>query len=67
MLCSIQLTKGVYPQSDRSLAMGFDEYIDASKVFVDLWVHFFLRLSACIEMVIDGKCYFWVSTKFKHA
>ena len=28
---------------------------------------FFLQQSAFIEMVINGKCYFGVSTKFKHA
>ena len=43
--------KGVYPQSDRILTMAFIEYIDsidASKLFVDLWVHFFLAME-CIH------------------
>ena len=33
--------KGVYPQSDVSLAIV---YIDASKGFVDLWVYFFVAI-----------------------
>ena len=33
--------KGVYPQSDGSLTIVG---IDASKGFVDVWVHFFLAM-----------------------
>ena len=40
--------KGVYPQSDRSLAIV---NIDASKGFVDLWVH----LSFAIFAIFDRK------------
>ena len=43
-----QRTKGVYPQSNISLAM-ID--IDASKLFVDLWVH----LSFAIFSILDLK------------
>ena len=39
-------TKGVYPQSDRSLAIV---HIDASKGVVDLWVH----LSFAIFAIFD--------------
>ena len=35
------MTKGVYPQNEGSLAIVG---IDASKGFVDLWVHFFVAI-----------------------
>ena len=41
---SIGRNKGVYPQSNRSLATVD---IDASKGFVDLWVHFNILCDFC--------------------
>ena len=56
--------KGVYPQSDGSLAIVD---IDALKGFVDLWVH----LSFAIFAIFDEKNNYnylrWLTTKFKHA
>ena len=40
-------SKGVYPQSDESLATVD---IDASKGFVDLWVHSFFMIFAIFEL-----------------
>ena len=40
-LSVFKMCKGVYPQSDRSLAIVD---IDASKGFVDLWIHFFVAI-----------------------
>ena len=37
----LNVDKGVYPQRDGSLAI---EDIDASKGFIDLWVHFFVAI-----------------------
>ena len=47
-------SKGVYPQSEGSLAIVG---IDASKGFVDLWVHFFVVIvdihqNACRQKVL---------------
>ena len=39
--------KGVYPQSDESLAIV---NIDASKGFVDLWVHFSFAIFAIFDL-----------------
>ena len=50
----------MYPQNDRRLAIA---HIDASKGFIDLWVHFFVAIE---DNYFDGKCVFFVSTKFKH-
>ena len=41
------MTKGVYPQSDRSLAIVD---IDASKGFVDLWVHLTFAIFAILDV-----------------
>ena len=38
--------------------------IDASKAFINLWVHFF---GAIEDNYFDGKGVFLVPTKFKHA
>ena len=46
--------KGVYPQNYGSLAIVD---IDASKGFIDLWVHFFVAIEEKMEKF---------STKFKH-
>ena len=54
------LNKVVYPQSDGSLAMAFDEYISMHLKCLSICAHgytFFLQQSALIAMVIDGKCY----------
>ena len=48
MLPVLDIRKGVYPQSDVSLAIVD---IDASKGFVDLWVH----LSFAIFAIFDVK------------
>ena len=59
---------GVYPWSDGSLEMAFNEYILMHRKGLSICGYtFFLQQSAFIEMVINGKCYFGVSTKFKHA
>ena len=43
--------------------MAFDEYIMMHQQCLLICGYtFFLRQTAFIEMVIDGKCYFWVST-----
>ena len=50
----------MYRQSDGSLAMAFDEYIiDASKVFVDLWVNFFLGTECINQNGSRWKVLFW--------
>ena len=61
----ILLLKGctVYPQSDVSLAIVD---IDASKGFVDLWVHFFLATECINRNDYQRKVLFWGLTKFKH-
>ena len=41
------VTKGVYPQSDGSLATV---HIDASKGFVDLWVHLSFAIFAIFDL-----------------
>ena len=56
-----ELCKGVNPQSDGSLAIVD---INASKAFINLWVHFFVAIE---DNHFDGKGVFLVSTKFKHA
>ena len=48
MVSFVNSSKGVYPQSDGSLAIV---HIDASKGFVDLWVH----LSFAIIAIFDQK------------
>ena len=45
--------KGVYPQNNGSLAIA---HIDASKGFIDLWVHFFVAIE---DNHFDGKGVFW--------
>ena len=45
--CAQSQSKGVYPQSDGSLAM-ID--IDASKGFVDLWVHLSFTIFAIFDL-----------------
>ena len=61
------LVKGC-TKRDGTLAMAFDEYISMHrKCLLICGYTFFLRQSAFIKMLIDGKCYFWASTKFKHA
>ena len=52
--------KGVYPQNDGRLAVA---HIDASKGFIDLWVHFVVAIE---DNYFEGKGVFLVSTKFKH-
>ena len=56
----LQHLEGVYPQDDGSIAIVD---IDASKGFIDLWVHFFVAIE---DNYFDGKYVFWVSTKFKN-
>ena len=43
----MQNCKGVYPQSNGSLAIV---YIDASKGFVDLWVHLIFAIFAIFDV-----------------
>ena len=57
---SLDVQNGVYPQDDGSIAIVD---IDASKGFIDLWVHFFVAIE---DNFFNGKGVFWVSTKFKH-
>ena len=52
--------KGVYPQSDGSLAIV---NIDASKGFVDLWEHLALAILANFDVKIQLKR---ISTKIYH-
>ena len=47
MLCLISLPKGVYPQSNGGLAIVG---IDASKGFVDLWVHLTFAIFAIFDL-----------------
>ena len=55
------MNKGVYPQSDGGLAIV---HIDASKGFVDLWVHLTFEIFANFDLKkIKLK---WLSTKIKH-
>ena len=49
--------KGVYPQSDGSLAIV---HIDASKGFVDLWVHLSFAIFANFDLKKQLK---WLSTR----
>ena len=51
-----QPLEGVYPQSDVSLVIGD---IDASKGFVDLWVHFFLGTECINRNGYRCKVLFW--------
>ena len=48
--------KGVYPQSHGSLTIVG---IDASKGFVDLWVHFFLAMECIHRNGYRRKLLFW--------
>ena len=54
------MSKGVYPQNDRGLAIVG---IDVSKGFIALWVHIFVAIEGIHR---NGKGIFLVSTKFKH-
>ena len=55
-----RVDKGVYPQNHGSLEIVD---IDASKGFIDLWVHFFVAIE---DNYFDRKGVFLVSTKFEH-
>ena len=57
-------TKGVYPQSDVSLAM-ID--IDASKGFVDLWVHLSFEIFAIFDLERRLKLLQMACDQVKHA
>ena len=51
----------MYPQSDLSLAMAFEEYISMHQKCLSICGYtFFLQQSAFIEMVFGGKCYFLI-------
>ena len=53
---NLELSEGVYPQRDGSLAIV---NIDASKGFIDLWVHFFVAIEDIHRKLYRRKwCFF---------
>ena len=54
-ILSLRSGKGVYPQRDGSLAIVD---IDASKGFIDLWVHFFVAIEGIHRNWYRQTCFF---------